>query len=265
MPEIMEITNEAARGCGYRKKGGIYLIGGDASMMQPCGKLPLPLGICPTCGGGIHQARGWTWVGLNGLFGSVECKKMEDCNAMCPLNAWNLTMVEGETADRAGLLWIGEKFYKTPEDFAKEGIKQGFSRRVMHIPTNFKIGETYVLFAHSKVTGCCPICDPNKPKCTACEGTKRGPGIFSAFRPERIEYILKGDETDEELEKLEKRGLTLIKLVRTDDKDPRNPKQKKSIIDFPAIEEEQGLEALADFPVTEEGEGLESGGDLDIF
>ena len=38
---------ESARGCGYRKGGGIYLVSGGLS--EPCPKLPIELHSCPTC------------------------------------------------------------------------------------------------------------------------------------------------------------------------------------------------------------------------
>ena len=51
---------EARRGCGYRKVGGLYLMGGTGGM--PCCKMPIPLHVCPTCHGGIKQTRGWSWI-----------------------------------------------------------------------------------------------------------------------------------------------------------------------------------------------------------
>ena len=39
---------------------------------------------------------------------------------------------------------------------------------------------------------------------------------FYVYKPERIEYIVKGDESEEELDKMEKRGISLVKLVRMD-------------------------------------------------
>ena len=67
MPTITTITDEPERGCGLRRPGGIYLC--SDGMGLPCGKLPLPLDICPTCSGGIHFARGWTWISPQPLFG----------------------------------------------------------------------------------------------------------------------------------------------------------------------------------------------------
>ena len=77
------------------------------------------------------------------------------------------------------------------------------------IPDNgFKIGETWILLAHIK-------------------GGRRGvgvsedqttpvyyPAIFHAFKPARIEYIVTGLETTDELEAFEKRGFTLINVIR---------------------------------------------------
>ncbi len=54
------LTFEAARGCGYRKAGGKYLVSGGE--MLPCGRLPLELTVCPCCSQGIKQSRGWTWI-----------------------------------------------------------------------------------------------------------------------------------------------------------------------------------------------------------
>ena len=43
------------------------------------------------------------------------------------------------------------------------------------------------------------------------------PGIFHAFRPSAIEYIVTGEETTEELEAMEKRGFTLVEVCRDTD------------------------------------------------
>ena len=42
------------------------------------------------------------------------------------------------------------------------------------------------------------------------------PGIFRVFRPERIEYVLKGTETEEEIAAIVKRGLTPVRVERID-------------------------------------------------
>ena len=210
---IKTITNEAKRGCGYRKAGGLYLMAGKPA--AECGKLPLEISVCPTCGQGIKPARGWTWIDVEQMFKVVRClhNPLDDCCRRCPLSTVNLP-----DHPRMGLLWIGEKFYATPEAFLAEGIAQGISRRITAIPNDFELGKTWVLFAHRKTISVIEEHEiepyPNR-KAELTEVWKAG--IFSCFLPQRIEYIVKDDDTEEKLERLEKRGVTLIKLVRTVD------------------------------------------------
>jgi len=222
---IKTIVNERKRGCGYRQPGGLYLIAGQSE--APCGKLPLELSVCPCCGQGIKPARGWTWVNGKKLFDGVECvpyhRSEPDACAFCILH-------EGNIPEKMGLLWIGEKFYATPEEFLKESMTQGISRRITAIPNEFEIGKTWVLFAHRKAIArfCAhptierrgnPLTEEQLKSCPDCNGDGYIylPAIFGCFLPERIEYIVKDEDEEEKLERLEKRGITLIRLVRTDD------------------------------------------------
>lgn len=276
---MISIRSEGERGCGRRKPGGIYLVAGKHA--GPCGKLPLPLGICPCCGHGIKPSRGWTWTDPQALFMGRECRKGpgglesppdgpdSQCQA-CPLNDANLSNMAS-----AGILWIGERYYATPEEFLREGYKMGISRRISVVPRGFKLGETWVFFAHRKAIrkechtcggttvipsggcicqpcdlcrnntcmedGCCDECGravdacpdtvcricgkPGNPgtlldECPTCcgEGDLFTPAIFGCFKPTAIEYIMKGDESPEDLERLQKRGFTLVELL-----DPEDP------------------------------------------
>lgn len=230
---INTITNEAKRGCGYRKEGGLYLMSGGPE--ADCGKLPLALDRCPCCGAGIKFARGWTWVNGKLLFADRKCSIAGSMPQV--LGEGCCGCVLGNPPEKMGLVWVGEKFYPTPADFLKEGMAQGVSRRVNTIPHDFKLGETWILFAHMKaVTKTCPDCNGKganadhdamllgpggvtvEVPCKKCEGTGevKGPAIFGCFHPTRIEYIVKADDDEEKLAGLEKRGITLVKLVRTD-------------------------------------------------
>jgi hypothetical protein len=221
--------NEPKRGCGYRKAGGLYLMAGRPA--APCGKLPLKLTVCPTCGQGIKPARGWTWVNGKKLFEGVQCKYDHE---LAPSYNECSTCRLFDPPDKMGLLWIGEKFYKSPEEFLAEGMAQGISRRITAIPHDFESGKTWVLFAHRKAIECQTCHTVGKvgesirkattvfdhadlDPCPDCGGGGYFAGVFSCFLPERIEYIVKDDDTEETLERLEKRGVTLIRLVRTDD------------------------------------------------
>jgi hypothetical protein len=224
---------EAKRGCGYRKIGGLYLVGGGIGV--PCDRLPISLSICPCCGQGIKQSRGWTWVDVNKLVDGVHrvnaptpdylpkgVNGLQPCDCGvelrptvemdCPLCKYP------ELLGRAGLLWIGEQFYKTPGQFVAEGVALGFSRRIRTVPRGFKPGETWVLLAHPKaVTVAEPVgTDPLFPNATEI---KFKPGIFYLWLPQRLEKILpESKQGSEKVAELEKRGITPV-FVPDDDPD----------------------------------------------
>lgn len=184
----------ATRGCGRRKPGGLYMV--SDGLGAPCGKLPLPLTRCPCCGHGIKFCRGWTWIEPKPLFDAVKCERSAGQCGFCPLSQWP----DGE---RAGLLWIGEKFYATPGDFAREADLMGVSRRIQSVPRGFEIGKTWVLLAHIR----------GIVNATFGETATTTPAIFRAFKPSAIEYVVTGDETEEKLEQLAARGFTLVRDI----------------------------------------------------
>lgn len=131
---------EAKRGCGFRKVGGLYLVSGRATMA--CCKLPVPLTVCPCCGQGIKQTRGWTWVNPAKLLGDKKCLASDLSQIACP------AAYPARMGERAGLLWVGRQFYPTPESFDREAAAMGVSRRITTIPHGFEVGKTWILFAH---------------------------------------------------------------------------------------------------------------------
>jgi len=194
----MKTVHDQKRGCGWRKKGGLFLVA--ESLLNPCGKLPLPLTVCPCCGAGIKPARGWTWVDGDKLFGHIPCPYDEKKNNGCRcLLAWPI--------GKCGLLWVGESFYPTPSDFCREVERQGVSRRLYRLPEKFIIGQTPVLLAHRRAVR---EIDP------ATGAITWKPGIFAAYRPTEVQYLTRGDETPEELARMEYRGITLVRVVRDD-------------------------------------------------
>ena len=228
---------EKKRGCGYRKIGGIYLVGGNIG--RPCDRLPFELTVCPCCSAGIKPTLGWTWIDVGQLvqgrhvldhqktikdLGVVDdtpnqfchcgMEKYEEFARKHPMKTFPITLCpfchHPEKMGRAGLLWIGESFYKTPEEFVAEGVSQGFSRRIKTVPRGFKIGETWVLLAHRKAIR---TADPVK---TAVNLT---PGIFFVWRPERVEMVLpESARGSEGVGVLEKKGITPV-FVPDNDRD----------------------------------------------
>jgi hypothetical protein len=110
---------------------------------------------------------------------------------------------------RGGLLWIGTQFYPTIETFDAEARAMGVSRRITTVPRDFKIGETWILFAHPR-----GIIKP--------EGdlkSKYVPAIFRVWKPERLERIYKeSDRGSEAVQADEKRGIVPV-FVPDNDKD----------------------------------------------
>ena len=165
----------------------------------PCGRLPVPLDVCPCCSAGIKPARGWTWFNSAPFVEAVPCRFPANSCGGCILNT---------PPKKAGLLWIGEKFYPKPSDWMAEADKLGVSRRVSMIPKDFQVGVTWIFAAHRK---CIPL--PVEPDADP----KFKAGVFHVWRPDRIEYVTKGDETQEELEALVKRGIIPVKVKRADE------------------------------------------------
>lgn len=206
---------ESARGCGYRKGGGIYLVSGGLS--EPCPKLPIELHKCRTCGGGIKQTRGFTWILPDPLLDPGPHGSKEH-DRVCPLGE-RMTIDHWEHLERAGLIWIGAKFYSTPEKFMQEALSMGVSRRISQVPRDFKVGETWIALAHPRaIPGECEHGAPASQVCSKCpggwsKGEWRG-GVVTFFKPVAMEYIVKGDETEEDLDRLEERGFRLVKVIR---------------------------------------------------
>ncbi len=121
--------------------------------------------------------------------------------------------------ERFGLIWVGGSFYPHPEDFTREAALQGVSRRIGAVPKGFKLGQTWALLAHRKAVKLADA--PGVDAYGQLNWTKDGsaPGIFSAFKPERIELIVRESElTDELRADLRSRQITPV-AVPDDDLD----------------------------------------------
>lgn len=192
--ERMKTVVDSKRGCGWRKEGGLYLVSGG--IMASCGRMPIPLDRCPVCDCGMKPSRGWQWFNPRPFAEKKPCETPERCE-FCPMG--------GAMPDKAGLLWIGEAFYKTPDIFLEEARKQGVSRRVKAVPRGFEVGKTWVYFAHRKALPG-PVGEDGEATFT--------PGLVFAFRPSEVQYVTSGKESDEELAGMEKRGITPVRVVR---------------------------------------------------
>lgn len=205
-------VTEGKRGCGYRQEGGLYLV--TEGVGRYCGALPIPLEVCPTCHHGIKPSRGWTWIDLSALAAVRGCSREGGCGD-CP--------IADAKIQKCGLLWIGEKFYKTPDDFSKEAQDMGVSRRISAVPRDFRIGETWVAFAHRHaIQGEFKLFRPDdKDHPTAIDYRA---AIFHVVKPQRIEYVVRKSDSEKKLEDLEARGISLVRVIRK-----QEPAQKELI------------------------------------
>ncbi len=207
---------EMPRGCGYRKVGGLYLVGGGYTIS--CDRLPFELKECEVCGSGIHFTRGFQWINWLRYAGKHSpCV----CREGCPICNPDKYTPTGIVDDKRvyGLLWVGESFY-TPEEFTKEAALMGVSRRIAAFPRRLKLGETWVLFAHLSACGTRTTIDEEGKE------HKDGiPGVFYAFCPQRVEKLLWESEARPEiLEDLEKSNITPVLIPDGDlDHDPKTP------------------------------------------
>lgn len=205
--------------------------------------MPVPLDVCPTCGAGIKPTRGWQWVNPDELLphhsdagidvtslGAAHPELLPDAGVPpphrgCPLNK------PGALGERAGLLWIGEEFYPTPSAWIAEGRTMGFSRRIKTFPTGFQPGVSWVLSAHRKtvmqgygitIDGVYTVRSHGDMVALGVGNADDysqvwGPGIFHVWRPDRVEYVVKGTETEEELAAFEQRGIEPVKVIPKED------------------------------------------------
>ena len=86
------------------------------------------------------------------------------------------------------------------------------SRDASRVPRDLVIGETWVLVAHRDAIHTDEL-DDNGFEKTA-------PGIFHAFKPSAIEYVCRGDESDDEIDRLRERGITPVNVVRSGEQTP---------------------------------------------
>ena len=233
---------EEKRGCGYRKVGGIYLVGGFRGV--PCDRIPFPLKSCPSCGSGIHFTRALTEINPLKLFGLhddlgpikdhfdqypglqalveatggfKQCKDPERPCFLCD-----------PKEDPGYIMFVGEKFYPTPDHFMEEARRLGISKRLPNdnLPKNLVLGQTVIYLAHSKA---CVVREKDEgqngklalfpeesdqQKLVRAEEVKYQLGIFTAFVPRAVEKIFWQSDldrmSDEEREKWTKRGITPV-------------------------------------------------------
>jgi hypothetical protein len=199
---------EKRRGCGYRKIGGIYLVG--EGMTVNCDRLPYNLDVCPTCNQGIKFSLGFSWIRPKSFI-KATCPVKDS-----PCHSFNCKLCFPEQVEKAGLLWVGNRFY-TPETFIEEAKTMGVSKRISHVPKDLKLGDL-VFLAHKKAGR--EIVDGEKLEVSA---------IFYAFHVNRIEKIITETQSKDTqaMERLKKQNITPVIVPNND------PDHKGTVYDKP--------------------------------
>lgn len=199
-----KMPSEKIRGCGFRKVHCLYLCGGGIGHL--CDRLDVELVSCPTCGEVPRFNRGISMIDLYSLFGDhgPECQCPEDCPLCHPKPQEEFTSF---------LMWVGDKYY-TKNSFLLESAEQGVSKKISTIPKGMVLGESWVYLAKQGIIDTVVGGHPDKKK------RKKADGIFSAFIPARVEYLITQSESENEeyVDYLKKQGLTVI-VVPDDDPD----------------------------------------------
>lgn len=216
----VEISYETERGCGFRKPSkdgvGIYLRG--VAKYERCERLPFLLDVCPCCGSGFSPTRGFTWIDPMTLFNpetEPRCTDyvfdglVEGYRSDPDHNHKSCWMCNPELlGNRAGLIWIGEQHYKSPQDFTREAELMGISRKVAAIPNGFRVGEDAIFLAHRKAI-----------YLTAASGKEKigwQPGVFASFKPTHVELVIDDPDAipNKAIEIAKRLGEGKVKIVK---------------------------------------------------
>ncbi len=233
---------EPQRGYGYRKVGGTYLEGGGAG--AHCDRLPIPLIPCPTCGAGPQFMRGIAqinphelWgdhkVGEGNTFGPGDTSKpvadriIEEVlgvPVLCPENGCPACRPN----EKAFLMWVGSEYTET--SFVEEAERLGVSKRIPAIPKDLVIGRDWVYMAKLYlIPGTGQFWIPGTPNTDNGHARRGwGPGVFYAFRPQRLVRIITESQAVEGLgDQLLQQGITPV-VVPDDDPDHNPAAGKKA-------------------------------------
>lgn len=225
------MAQEAIRGCGFRKVGGLYLVGSYITL--PCDRLPLEVGSCPTCGSGVHFSRNAAEINpfklwgchtaQGGAFFATDGPFEEHYDPCGCIKAFGHCIVCQPPDDVAFIMMVGEKYY-SPHSFMSEARELGVSKRIPSFPRNLKVGKSVVYLGHKKAIQVykedgkqVSLLDQNIVDKESIIEYRMG--IFGAFIPQRVEKLIwESEATPEVLENLMNRGITPV-IIKDGDKD----------------------------------------------
>ena len=247
---------EEIRGCGYRKIGGVYLVGDGPN--GHCDRLPIPIRPCGTCGEDLRFNRSiakidphklWGWHSSAIDFADEEISKQCECPAECPL-----CNPEPPVVRRNGLVLApGDRFMNDSGEVIRRR-PEGGSRKIFAQPEKPSAGraqsylmwvgddytvESFLLEARtmgvSKRIPAIPkdlevgkswiylsklrVIPQNGQSWLPFEPVEKrgqGPGVFYAFRPTAIEVIVSEEDYDFRADEYREMGVTPVPVPAND-------------------------------------------------
>lgn len=202
----IKVMAKSERGCGTRNTKGYYLVcDGEGTH---CHRLPLEVPICKECKKPyIVPIRGIQAIQPEAVWDLCEAVGTDqehlypchNCANQCPIcyppeDAW--------------VIWVGESYYESPEDFVREARNMGISRKIGFVPEGLQPGD-WVYLGYRKLI---PTGHFNK------KGEEvKDPGIFHAFKIQRIEKLLTETQQQDQayVRHLLERGI--VPVVEVDD------------------------------------------------
>lgn len=186
---------ESSRGCGFRKPGGFYMVVDKDTVWMECGFFPIPL---PR---GVKFSRAPKKM----TFGEIIPKNHSCSTSKKCIGCFSMIKDDHPCI----LTWVGASHYKNADLFVKEAKRQGISRRVSrYFLKNVKVGKTIVFMAHQYGRAI-------KNEKTGL--TEHQCSVFGSFVPQRIEYVVTGEESEAWLNELESRVITLVHVIKISD------------------------------------------------
>lgn len=184
----------AHRRCGTRKVGGTYLV--FEGTCRVCPRLPMELPpACPSCGTKMEFFRSIKIINPRHMFGEIEGTGCGESCAAC------------HPPETGGVMWVGEKYYPTPEDFICEGQRMGISKKIPpNIPKGIKIGDWF-FFLHKKA-----VQKETKDEHGKLTGTTQEPGVFFIAKLTQIHRIVTEAQARDKkfVQDLEDQGITAV-------------------------------------------------------
>lgn len=242
---------EPERGCGHRKYKGLYLVS-DPGTNLPCKVMPWAIVPCEQCGlSPAAFSRSLQWIRpryFQTPCTELTCPAQTKCAFTAPLDApcarcdgegyvyatpldavaaglgieeadkrkCRVCRGRGHVENLVGLMWVGTQFY-TAQSFTEEALDRGISKRIPanQVPRDLRLGASWVMLAiHNHLP--CPKCQGTDEDCRTCDGRAKVPAVFHAFKPTRLEMILKQEDADERAEWIAANNITPVIVTDSD-------------------------------------------------